>query len=513
MNYLRAIIFVFILLVTYQTAFACDCGNTDSTILGNFEQSDLIVIAKVVSVEEVPKTERRYAAGERYAVTEMVVKSTKMIVEKVYKGNLKVGEEMIFGQGQGGGSCLWEFYAHNINERFLLYLKNKDIKQTLWLMNICSRSTSLSGNARNGADDLLFLKNLDTVINRTRLSGTVFAVVFPPIEDKSKHYNEYRVFPGLKVRILGNGNIFETTTNENGIYEIYDLPEGVYKIQPDIPNNWKIDIYGGNTIWFGGREAAENLQVTLKAKKHAFYDFHLDLINKVSGKVFDPSGNPIEGVCPQLIAAQGVSDEDFVGNHTNCTKNDGSFEIKGVPQGNYKLVVNRENEINSRYPFNTVYYPNVKNFENATVINIADAESVNGIEIHIPEIMERITVNGIFTSSDGVPVEHGTINFVADKINGKNKETIWTKTDKNGKFSIRLLKGLEGKLSGSVNSSVVGFEGCPDLTNLIFKENNYSSKISSNVLTIKAVQNFEKFELRLPFQSCKKNRIINRSDY
>lgn len=104
------------LLITAQTASACSCGRRP-TVLESFDESDEVVIVRVISVEKVADTgERHYVDG---------VRSTTMIVEKVFKGNLKIRDEIVFGQG-GGADCIWTFDEKSVGHQFLFYLNRPE---------------------------------------------------------------------------------------------------------------------------------------------------------------------------------------------------------------------------------------------------------------------------------------------------------------------------------------------------------------------------------------------------
>ena len=64
-----------------------------------------------------------------------------MIVEKVYKGDLKAGDEMIFGKGES--ECLVEFDEDEVGAKFLFYLEPKETKPKLWYADSCERSIAL----------------------------------------------------------------------------------------------------------------------------------------------------------------------------------------------------------------------------------------------------------------------------------------------------------------------------------------------------------------------------------
>src|SRR5262245_57918701 len=81
-----------VLIIAQHKALACSCAARP-TVLDSYEGSDVVIIARLMSVEKVQDTdERHYVNG---------VRSATMIVEKVFKGNLKVQEEIVFGQGGG----------------------------------------------------------------------------------------------------------------------------------------------------------------------------------------------------------------------------------------------------------------------------------------------------------------------------------------------------------------------------------------------------------------------------
>ena len=108
---------------------------------------------------------------------------------------------------------------------FLFFLSKKPA-DNLWSAFICTRSNSVKG----AAEDLMYLEKMSEVKGKTRLSGTLAQ------EDKSATEDEgdsYKPLVGMTVTISGNGKKIKLKTDENGVYEIYDLPIGKYKVTPD----------------------------------------------------------------------------------------------------------------------------------------------------------------------------------------------------------------------------------------------------------------------------------------
>jgi hypothetical protein len=251
-----------VLVIDSPFGFSCSCARR-ATVLQLFESSDLVVIARFVSVEKVDKfnPNRIRAAYDG--------KSAKAVVEKTYKGKAEIGNELIFDQ-EGGSDCIETFSEEDIGQRFLFYLHKPLNNYPRYAVGACSGSKTI----RWAADDLLYLDNLDKVRGRTRISGTLLNRV-----------GDGFGFAGREIKILQNDKVWETTTNENGVYEIYDLPPGEYLVEPEIPLGWKIDTifiqsfaasFSGNKN--GDRKTRiRQIPIILEKGKHAGLDISFDI--------------------------------------------------------------------------------------------------------------------------------------------------------------------------------------------------------------------------------------------
>jgi hypothetical protein len=254
-----------LLLVAWQIANACECAAR-RTVLDEFDQADEVVILRAVSVEKVASTnERRYVDN---------VRSTTLVVEKVFKGNLKAGDQIVFGQG-GGADCLWTFDEKAVGGQFLFYLKRPENIRLryppsriagLWFAFACGRS----GGVDDVTDDLLYLSNMDKLRGKTRISGSFASWMTQIIE-----------VAGKKIKIIGADKTYETTTDKHGVFEIYDLPPGKYFIEPEAPPGFRIDplwlMYSPSVIRNAYHEpelrTPRQVAIMLEPKKHAGIDF------------------------------------------------------------------------------------------------------------------------------------------------------------------------------------------------------------------------------------------------
>ncbi|MGH9908132.1 MAG: carboxypeptidase-like regulatory domain-containing protein, partial [Pyrinomonadaceae bacterium] len=132
------------------------------------------------------------------------------------------------------------------------------------------------------------------------------------------------------------------------------------------------------------------MAIHLEPKKHAGVDIVFKIDNVIRGKVLDPNGDPMYRVCVYLWAKE---QKDGFGP-SDCTNENGEFEITSVPSGEYIAVVNREGKLSSDEPFRTLFYPNVSERERAAVITIVPGEKINDINIVVPKLEETITLEG-----------------------------------------------------------------------------------------------------------------------
>lgn len=505
MIFVRILIFLSVVLAflffSAKSANACVSKENNLTTLEKFEKFDFVIVAKGVSGE-------KFNSGEKF-YRPFPIKSIKMVVEKVFKGNLKIDDEVII-LGGNGYDDFEPFREDDIGRSHLLYLCSPKQPPNIfqvskgmmrWLADKTSEEINYQVNL--AADDLQYLEKIGEMRGKSRIYGAIDTNQITYFGN-----GEIKKFDGLTVRISGNEKTYEVKTDKDGVYEIYDLPEGTYRISPEIPKGWQISSvssFGSN----GEKDLTLNSQVKLKTGKHAFYNFNFDATTMINGKVIDPSGKPMNGVCLDLLPFESKDLNSYVNN--DCTDENGEFSIGRMAGGNYMLIANKNNKISSQEPFLTVFYPNVFERGNAKNIRIVEGENQKDIIVQIPSTKEIITLNGTFLSSDGVPVAFGRVHFDTKKADKAIDGKVWAITDKNGKFSIKILKGLKGNLSGFVVLDKNQFKDCPQIIKMFEEKSeiNWYREIS-NTIEIKANENFDNVELKLAISSC--NKITIRSE-
>ena len=492
---LRYLLFfsVVLLLAATNTANACSCGARPS-VLDAFDESDEVVILKVLSVEKVENPEEEhYVDG---------VKSTTMIVEKVFKGKLKVRDEIVFGQG-GGADCIWTFDEESIGHEFLFYLARPEKLakdsflaskgRDLWFAFGCGRSTGIS----RATEDLLYLENVAKLRGKTRISGRLGGGFAHPDIDVE----------GKKIKIIGANKTYQTKTDNDGVFEMYGLPPGKYFIEPEIPAGWKIDPFFlrySQSVVMNDEERPKTKSINqvalmLEPKKHASVNIVFTVENSLRGSVLDPKGKGMHGVCVYLNSPEQESWGPF-----NCTDEQGRFEINEIPEGEYVLVANRDGKPSSREPFAKIFYPGVTDRERATVISISPGQKLTDFDIVIPKLVETITISGVVQYSDGKPAAEESVTFKLTKPNEKIDGDVRGKTDEAGRFTLTMLKDLTGELSAEAWLMEGIYKDCPKVDELIAQSKRKLVIVNSNVIKLTTEQDVFNVELTLPFPQCEK---------
>jgi hypothetical protein len=467
-----------VFLLDAPSAHACSCGSP-GTVLEAFEEADAVVITRAVSVEKV---DGHYVDG---------VRSTRMVVERVFKGALKVGDEMTFAQG-GGADCIWTFNEKSVGERYLFYLHSGAKSHGVWIPIVCGRSTPVQG----AADDLLYLTRRDTVAGKTRISGTI-----------SFDWETDERSVGLTIKVVGGGRTRDLTTDANGVYEIYDLPAGRYFVEPEVPKGWKVDAFMldySSSIDRAARGVPPGrIPIILEAGRHAGLDIQFEPDNAIRGKVVDANGRPMEGVCVDAVPAGDPSGA----REFDCTDAEGSFEITELAAGLYNLVANGDGRISSREPFRTLYYPNASRREEAAVLSINPGDVVEGVVITVPKTEETITIEGILRYSNGRPAANEAVKFKAATTESEVEGDASMLTDASGRFSLRILKGLSGKVYADVFVYKGKYVKCPEIEALLRKTGTSSTNVASNTVEVRPDVELNGVELRLPMPGCMKAKL------
>lgn len=227
-NVLTSLLLSLAFILTVNTAvFACSCKEA-GPVLDQVERSEFIIVGRLTSAYKAQAT---------------------IEVDRVFKGSIKVGEQLDFVNG-GHGDCSRGYSSKDIGQKYLFYLSKPD-EGFMFNPSLCGRSNLIE----RAFDDLAYLEQLPKVAGKTRLSG-----YFKTRETTSPNVED------LVVKITGKKSkkSYSLKSDKNGFFEIYDLAPGDYIVEPQIPIGWRID----TKYMFGIDSTAKSYLVTIKAKRH-----------------------------------------------------------------------------------------------------------------------------------------------------------------------------------------------------------------------------------------------------
>lgn len=333
---------------------ACVCGPYPS-VKQAWEQSPIVLSGYVELA--IPKTE---IAPQIAAVR----------TEESFKGSRKGQRFVLLQPGHG---CAPKFKT---GQRVLLYL-NRVSSIGLWEAFGCGRTTWLE----TAADDLRFLRALPGSAGRTRFAGVVALYE----NSVSEGFRPVQSLAGIRVHLRSDTLSIEAVTADDGLYEVYDLPPGSYRVRSDVPKGLTIHfptIAGGE----GRRSRWEDLRATepvveIGARTAAHVNFLLMIDNQISGRVLDSTGSPMKDVCVELRPATAVASQNFY--VSDCSEADGSYLLKDMAPGPY--LITAKPTVNGRSQRLELFYPGTAERTSAKVVTIGSGEHLTGFDIRVPK--------------------------------------------------------------------------------------------------------------------------------
>jgi protocatechuate 3,4-dioxygenase beta subunit len=353
-------------------------------------------------------------------------------VEEPFKG-AKTGEEVRLVQPLNS-SCSGPLVA---SRRYLFYVTSPR-PGVLTAAAACWRTRPVS----DGVDDLRFLRALPLSAKRSRLSGVL------RVYDDS-HDEHVGVVSGVRVRIKGPSETTVAQTDGDGLYEVYGLAEGEYTVEPELPRGMRVRFPMYTGARFGDKA------ILSAANRAASVDFAIYADNRISGRVLDPNGRPMKGVCVSIENTAGERVNRSIYSHS---KDDGSYKLEMLPPGIYRVIANCAGVVSANAPFPKLYAPGTAEKDKGKIFTVGSADVFQGVDFRVPELAPRARISGRVQYSDGTPVAGVAVEFKP-----LGAEAVYARADEAGVFSFDVLSGKPGELSASLIIPLAMTKKCPEL--------------------------------------------------
>jgi len=185
---------------------------------------------------------------------------------------------------------------------------------------------------------------------------------------------------GARVDLMGSSGTTVVTTDQAGIYEIDDLPQGNYTLKVELPDTQitKED--------HGAERQREIRKEEFIRQPVIERDFHVTWNGTIEGTVKDLAGHPAHPQL-QLLNPDGTDLGPGI-NETGGTNDDGSYRFEQVPAGRYVLMVDPDGP-GEGWPYESQYYPSAVQISGAHVFEIAKGQHIKNIDLVVTKVAER----------------------------------------------------------------------------------------------------------------------------
>lgn len=418
---------LFLFIAFSDKIYACTCVEHDVPVCAEFDRADAVFVGKIERVAPFSESllNKRQIILQPSENSSMSIDDSQNIIFpsvnsiSTFDGSglivMQVKLERAFKGVQGktvnvvtyqGTSCdvgqikkgqRWIFYAYR-NEQGILGI------------GACSRTTELSGSLSEYADYFSELAELGKSDRGTFVKGTLVKDTF--VDERQ---------PAV-VSIEGENFFSSTSTNTDGNFSFKVPKAGKYKVRATVPFSaafgftYEFTNYRKNfpteteTVFEYEVDAEEN-----KCNYYQVQAYPIDLkaTARISGKFIPKDWSFFPKFYPRLCRLEETEEKTLKTCRLNYSlKKDGSFEVEGLREGKYTLVINEDNLPDGSEPFWRHYYPGVKDFSAAEPINLEQGQNLSGIEFKLPSFLPRREIHGRVFWEDGKPV-----TFIPDSDN------------------------------------------------------------------------------------------------
>jgi protocatechuate 3,4-dioxygenase beta subunit len=242
-----------------------------------------------------------------------------------------------------------------------------------------------------------------------------------------------------RVVLSGPGGTQAVQTDENGQYDLTNLPAGQYSITA--AREGYLSLSYGQRTWVG---PAGRLQLADRQQVRDV-DFRLPRGGIITGHVFDESGEPLIRANVRVLRSMYVSGERRLATTgTDSTDDRGEYRVFGLRPGTYYVTATARNDaveerltaagsvqVDPVVGYAPTYYPTVGSVADAVPIVVGPSQEVTGIDFGVLQV--RVAeVSGIVGVPPGV---RASVSLVAD--GGESAESRGASVAADGTFRIR----------------------------------------------------------------------------
>jgi hypothetical protein len=325
----------------------------------------------------------------------------------------------------GESDCEYRFKG---GERYLVYAHfRKASDGTLFVGYNRTRPVS------QAADDLGYIRSVD----KLRPLGRVYGVATQRDRNFKNDSNSTPARPigNMEIVLKGQTQDYRAFTNDQGYFELGNLPPGDYELDPKYPR--ELTAYPPSKVHVIGRGCVE---VNLYTEGDA----------RISGRVFDDQGRLVPKMRLDLAPADQDHDERNPSVLSAYTDDEGRFEFKSVPKGRYVLGIRLNAIREPEFAYPRAYFPGASEPAGAKIFEVQEGQRIGDVDFVLPPRLAPRTISGEVVWPDGRPVAGASILLMITEYPVGFAQGGIGASDEMGKFSLTAFDGLSYWINATI---------------------------------------------------------------
>ena len=378
-----------IILIFKTTIFACTCVEYNTPVCASISRSDAVFTGKVEKITP-------FSANDSSSVSLGNVGSISTVggnnliwlhikVDRKFKG---IKDDFVKVLTYINTSCdlgikkgeKWIFYA------------SRDDNENLGV-GACSGTTKISNDDKEYLEEVFSVsqdKNIESI------SGYI----------KTDRYSDAGIKDAL-ITVEGKDFFSTTTSGGKGSFNISVPQAGKYNVSISIPLAAVLfDIsYGAKSETIKMSEPTDTKSVLTYEvdvpqgqclySELEFFPIDLKATGEIKGKFIATDGKQFPKFYPQLCRVKQTEKDTLSSCKMDTDFNhDGSFSFSGLREGKFVIVVNPSDFPEVSTPYLRHYYPGVRNFKDAQIINFEQGQQLDGLIFNLLPMLPLREVKG-----------------------------------------------------------------------------------------------------------------------
>lgn len=403
---------VFVLFISQTEIFACTCIEAYTPICAKLSRSDAVFTGKVEKITP-------FSASDSTGVPLDNVNSISTVggsnlvwlhvrVERNFKG---LKDNFVKVLTYTNTSC---DLGVKKGERWIFYASRDEKSGNL---NV----GSCSGTSKIDNDDAEYLNDVSATAQDKNIESVNGFV-------QKERYSYIGVKDAI-INVEGINFFTSSVTNPQGIFNVRVPQAGKYKVRVTVPFSaiFPIVPFGLEPNLIEVFEPTEMKSVfayeavvsqgQCQYSEIESYPIDLKATAEISGKFVATDGEQFPMFYPQLCSVKATEKETL----SSCRgfskfKSDGTFSFSGLREGKFVVVVNPRGFPEVSEPYLRHYYPGVKNFNEAQIINLEQGQTLNNLTFNLlPMLLTREIKGQVFWDSK-TPVTFSSNASYSEKL-------------------------------------------------------------------------------------------------